>query len=71
MKNIEHQRIDSLIGIISKALLGCTIPKLSFNEPSVAEVVEIKAMKPNKALTLNNGKMFKLCTSATILATLC
>jgi len=41
------------------------------NEPSVAEVVEIKEMKPNKALTLNNGKMFKTSTSATILATLC
>ena len=41
------------------------------NEPSVAEVVEIEAMKPNKVLTLSNGKMFKLCTSATILATLC
>ena len=44
---------------------------ISANEPSVAEVVGIKEMKPNKALTLNNGKMFKLCTSATILATLC
>lgn len=44
---------------------------ITANVPSVAEVVEIEAMKPNKALTLNNGKMFKLCTSATILATLC
>ena len=41
------------------------------NEPSVAEVVEIEAMKPNKALTLNNGKMFIKSTSAPILATLC
>lgn len=44
---------------------------MAYNEPSVAEVVEIEAMKPSKALTLNNGKMFIKCTSATILATLC
>ena len=28
---LEHQRINSLIGIILKVLLGCTILKLSFN----------------------------------------
>lgn len=44
---------------------------IATNVPSVAEVVEIEAMKPSKALTLNNGKMFKLYTSANILATLC
>ena len=48
-----------------------SIVALAGNEPSVAEVVEIKKMKLNKALTLNNGKMFIKCTSATILATLC
>lgn len=46
-----------------KAIVGTirnqTRPKMAANEPSVAEVVEIEAKKPNKALTLNNGKMFK------------
>lgn len=47
------------------------VGSIAHNGSSVAEVVETEATKPNKALTLNNGKMFKLCTSATILATLC
>jgi len=35
-----------------------------YDEPSVAEVGNLKDISPNKALTLSNGKIFIKCTSA-------
>lgn len=37
---------------------------VTYNEPSVAEVGNLKDISPNKALTLSNGKIFIKCTSA-------
>lgn len=47
MKNIEHQRINSLIGIILKVLLGCTILKLSFNTHINSTVRKIRILQKN------------------------
>lgn len=45
----------------------CPITGVDKEWVNIRDVID----EADKALTLNNGKMFKLCTSATILATLC
>jgi len=44
--------------------IGTRQQGISYNEPSVAEVGNLKDISPNKALTLSNGKIFIKCTSA-------